>query len=222
MNWRLFHERLQLATSRGGPSAVLFGAARLLLRLDVYKILTIDLRVPAELSGTPPLPPDVRFLRILGPDDFLSCSLSIQAQLDDGSGWGVRPVLANGGRLYALIASDEVLSQVTIDTRTARVDTPTRLSISFAPRESFLSFLVTSAAARRQGWAGRVLRLVMADLRQEGFKACHCHVQATNVRSLRTFASRGWRRTGWLLTTTSARFLGSFGRALSILPSRGG
>lgn len=199
-------ERWDLLRSKGGPSAAAFWLIRQTLRLDLFRVLSVHLdRCPAAT-----LRQGCRFMVIRSEDDVGRCDAQVLASLDQKSGSGVAASILAGGRIYALVGETGVLCQLKIDTLISRTDTPCDLTVQLPERESFLSFLYTAPEARRARWASHLLALTGPALSNDGFSRCHCHVQATNVRSLRTFTSAGWQPSGWIAATPSRQFLGSW------------
>lgn len=196
-------ERWGLFRSKGGKQATAFWMLRQALRLDVFKLLSVDL---AQCTPAPPVQ-GVSLLQIRSHDDLNGCDPLLVTQLDRSCGSGVFGVVRRGGRVYALTGADGVLCQLNIDTHCSRIDTPCQLKVSLTQGACFLSFLYSSPSARRQGWARHLLAQVLIELARDGFRMCLCHVQATNLRSLNTFSKAGWRTTGWLVATASGHYL---------------
>jgi ribosomal protein S18 acetylase RimI-like enzyme len=212
-----FSAQLRLLAAPGGFQAAAWLVLRRLVGLDRYAWLTVPLAgvgafgsaahaARAQAVSWPAVAG--RWLVLKSPQEWHGLSTPVQQQLDDGSGWGVLPLLSAGARLYACVLGDEVQCQVTIDVRRGRVNTPCELVIVLDEGDCFLSFLVTAPAWRRHGLAAAVVDRAMRELGGEGYRHCHCHVQASNVRSLGTFDKAGWARTGWLVVSRSRQLLG--------------
>ncbi|MDB5791067.1 MAG: hypothetical protein JWQ80_1091 [Massilia sp.] len=200
------HERVVLLRERGGLRSLRFWLLRKALALDVYTLFALPLRD----AGTA-CPPGCTLLRLVSEDDLARCPDGLLDQIGPHTGVGVRKVLAQGGRIYALVEDGTVRSQTRIDVGAARTDTPCPLTCEVGPRNGFLSFLYTHPASRRGGWAKKLLIATASSMAQEGLQVCFSHVQATNLRSVNTFLSLGWQPAGWLLASRGGRYLGTAG-----------
>jgi ribosomal protein S18 acetylase RimI-like enzyme len=200
------HERVALVRERGGPRSLGFWLLRKALALDVYTLFALPLRD----AGTA-CPPGCTLLRLVSEDDLARCPDGLLDQIGPHTGAGVRKVLAQGGRIYALVEDGAVRSQTRIDVGAARTDTPCPLTCEVGPRNAFLSFLYTHPASRRGGWAKKLLVATASSMAQEELQVCFSHVQATNLRSVNTFLSLGWQHAGWLLASRGGRYLGTVG-----------
>jgi ribosomal protein S18 acetylase RimI-like enzyme len=200
------HERVALLRERGGLRSLGFWLTRKTLALDVYPLFALPLR-DADVA----CPPGCTLLRLVSDDDLARCPQALLDQIGPHTGVGVRKVVAQGGRIYALVEDGAVRSQTRIDVGTTHTDTPCRLTIEVGPRNAFLSFLYTHPASRRGGWAKKLLVATASSMAQEGLQVCYSHVQATNLRSVNTFLSLGWQRAGWLLASRGGRYLGTVG-----------
>lgn len=202
-------EPLRLLAGPGGVRALGWKLFRALTRVDRYEWLSRRLDLPAR--GAPAARPTAagELVSVLSPQDWQLLDAELRAQLDDGSGWGVEPLLQGGARIYAYVTGREVQCQVTIDTRMARLTAPCELAVLLESGECFLSFLVTAPRWQRQGLAAALVQDVMQRLGADGLRHCHCHVQATNVKSLRTFARAGWCSSGTLWARTGRRLIHS-------------
>ena len=199
-------ERWVLLRSKGGMSALAYWLLRTVLRVDVYKVMSLDLTMGfVEASAK-----DCRFVAIRSMSDLPGLDARLLSQLNEHCGWGVEGIVTGGGRVYAVVSDSGVLCQLNIDTLASRIDTPCDLTLDLSVGECFLGFLYTQAHARRGGWALYLLAQVRAALALEGFLRCHCHVQATNLRSLNTFRAGGWKLSGLLAATPTGRYIGSF------------
>ena len=200
------HERVVLLRQRGGPRSLGFWLLRKALALDVYTLFALPLRDAGTACS-----PGCTLLRLVSEDDLARCPDGLLDQIGPHTGAGVRKVLAQGGRIYALVEDGVVRSQTRIDVGAARTDTPCPLTLEVGPRNAFLSFLYTHPASRQGGWAKKLLVATASSMAQDELQVCFAHVQATNLRSVNTFLSLGWQRTGWLLATPSGRYLGTVG-----------
>lgn len=200
------HERVALLRERGGLRSLGFWLLRKALALDVYPLFALPLR-----DAGPACPPGCTLLRLVSEDDLARCPDHLLDQIGPHTGAGVRGVLAQGGRIYALVEDGAVRSQTRIDVGAAGTDTPCRLTCEVGPRNAFLSFLYTHPASRRGGWAKKLLVATASSMAHEGLQVCFSHVQATNLRSVNTFLSLGWRPAGWLLASRGGRYLGTVG-----------
>lgn len=207
LNTLLSAERRELLSERGGPSAMAFWLLRNGLWLDVYALYTLDLQ-RQHVSPAASLR-DCRLLRIACADDLLQCPLELQNQISPHTGLGLQAVIAQGGRVYALVHGNQVLSQARIDIGTSNANTPCRLCFDLGLGNAFLSFLYTHPQSRRGGWAKKLMTATCHSLAQEGLLSCFSHVQATNLRSVNTFKSMGWQGAGWLIASRRGRYLGS-------------
>lgn len=200
------HERVALLRERGGLRSLGFWLLRKALALDVYPLFALALR-----DTDAACPPGCTLLRLVSEDDLARCPDALLEQIGPHTGVGVRKVLAQGGRIYALVEDGAVRSQTRIDVGAARTNTPCLLTCEVGPHNAFLSFLYTHPASRRGGWAKKLLLATASSMAREGLQVCFSHVQATNLRSVNTFLSLGWRRAGWLLASRGGRYLGTFG-----------
>ncbi|MGZ8319508.1 MAG: GNAT family N-acetyltransferase [Telluria sp.] len=200
------HERMVLLRERGGLRSLVFWLLREALSLDVYTLFALPLR-----DADAACPPGCTLLRLVSEDDLARCPDGLLDQIEPHTGAGARDVLAQGGRIYALVEDGAVRSQTRIDVGAALTDTPCPLRCEVGPRNAFLSFLYTHPASRRGGWAKKLLVATAASLAQEELQVCFSHVQATNLRSVNTFLSLGWQHAGWLLASRGGRYLGTVG-----------
>jgi len=209
----LQNERVALLRERGGPRSLGFWLLRRVLALDAYTLFALPLRDAGAAC-----PPGCTLLRLVSEDDLARCPASLLEQIDPHTGAGVRKVIAQGGRIYALVEDGAVRSQTRIDVATSRTDTPCPLTFEVGPHNAFLSFLYTHPASRRGGWAKKLLVATASSMAQDGLQVCLSHVQATNLRSINTFLSLGWQHAGWLLASRGGRYLGTVGahRALRV------
>ena len=199
-----WQERLALLGSRGGASAAAYLLIRRVARVDLFKVLTLEFEAGGHARGDPTF----RLLELRDLQDIERCDADLLATLDSQCGHGVAAIVQRGGRVYAAVGANGVLCQLTIDTHFSPIDTPCNLVVELGPGDCFLSFLYTPPESRRGGWAKKLVAAVVASLASEGLRRCHCHVQATNVRSLRTFQATGWRTGGVLAATPGRQFLG--------------
>lgn len=204
------HERVALLRERGGMRSLGFWLMRKTLALDVYTLFALPLPLAPHHAGAA-CPPGCTLLRLVSDDDLARCPEDLLEQLGRHTGVGVRKVLAQGGRIYALVEDGAVRSQTRIDIGAARTATPCALTCKVGPRNAFLSFLHTHPASRRGGWAKKLIAATASSMAQEGLQLCFAHVQATNLRSVNTFMSMGARHAGWLLASRGGRYLGTPG-----------
>lgn len=202
----LKHERVALLRERGGPRSLGFWLLRKALALDVYTLFAL----PLHQAGTA-CPPGCTLLRLACADDLARCPSGLLEQIGPHTGVGLQKVLAQGGRIYALVEGGVVRSQTRIDVGAARTDTPCQLGFEVGACSGFLSFLYTHPESRRGGWAKKLLLATASSMAQEGMPVCFSHVQATNLRSVNTFLSLGWQQAGWLLASRGGRYLGTVG-----------
>lgn len=200
------HERVALLRERGGLRSLGFWLLRRALALDVYTLFALPLRDVGTAC-----PPGCTLVRLVSEDDLARCPDSVLDQIGPHTGAGVRKVLAQGGRIYALLENGAVRSQTRIDIGAARTDTPCPLTFEVGPHNAFLSFLYTHPASRRGGWAKKLLVATASSMAQEELQVCFSHVQATNLRSVNTFLSQGWQHAGWLLASRGGRYVGTVG-----------
>ncbi|MFC5552225.1 GNAT family N-acetyltransferase [Massilia aerilata] len=198
------HERVALLRERGGLRSLGFWLLRRALALDVYTLFALPLR-----DAGPAFLPGCTLLRLVSEDDLANCPGSLLKQIGPHTGIGVDKLIAQGGRIYALVEDGAVRSQTRIDVGVAHTDTPCPLTLEVGPHNAFLSFLYTHPSSRRGGWAKKLLLATASSMAQEGLHVCLSHVQATNLRSVNTFFSLGWRHAGWLLASRSGRYLGT-------------
>ncbi len=200
-------ERAALLRARGGARAGAFWLARRIFRLDVYRFYATAL-AGVEPDSCPPFPVGYRLLVLRSLSDMAACGQYLVAQIDKQSGCGVAEVIRANGRIYAIVCDRQVVSQLRIDPGVARVDTPLNMSLGCGENSAFLSFLYTDPAYRQGGWGAGLVSRVCAELAREGKRVCVCHVQATNIRSINTFARAGWIPIAWLFATVGGRLLG--------------
>lgn len=200
------HERVALLRERGGMRSLGFWLLRNTLALDVYTLFALPLRDAGKAC-----PPACTLLRLASEDDLARCPADLVEQIGPHTGAGVHKVIAQGGRIYALVENGVVRSQTRIDVGAATTDTPCQLACEVGPRNAFLSFLYTHPASRRGGWAKKLILATASSMAQEGLQLCFAHVQATNLRSVNTFLSMGSRSAGWLVASRGGRYLGTLG-----------
>jgi len=198
------HERVALIRERGGPRSLGFWLLRKTLALDVYTLFALPLYNVGSAC-----PPGCSLLRLVSEEDLAQCPESLLEQIGPHTGVGVRKVLAQGGRIYALVENGIVRSQTRIDVGAACTNTPCALTCKVGPRNAFLSFLFTHPSSRRGGWAKKLLIASTSSMAQDGLQVCFSHVQATNLRSVNTFLSLGWGHAGWMLASRGGRYLGT-------------
>lgn len=199
------YERVALLRERGGLRSLGFWLLRNTLALDVYTVFALPLRD----MGTACLP-GCTLLRLASEDDLARCPDCLLKQIEPHTGVSVHKVLAQGGKIYALVEDGVVRSQTRIDVGIAQTDSPCPLRFELGPCNAFLSFLYTHPASRRGGWAKKLLVATASSMAQDGLKLCLAHVQATNLRSVNIFLSLGWQRAGRLLASRKGRYLGTF------------
>lgn len=195
-----------LLRERGGPRSLAFWLLRKTLALDIFTLFALPLR---DMGAT--LPSGCTLLQLISRDDLARCPANLLDQIGPHTGAGVHKVLAQGGRIYALIEDGVVRSQTRIDLGAVRTDTPCPLICEVGSRNAFLSFLYTHQTSRRGGWAKKLLVATASSMAHEGLQICFSHVQATNLRSVNTFLSLGWQHAGWLLASRGGRYLGTVG-----------
>lgn len=200
-------DRIALLRAKGGRKAAAFWLMRHLFRLDVYRFYAIAL-AGVDHEARPPLPDGYAFLVLRNMAEVYACESHLVGQLDAQSGCGVAGVIRRNGHIYAIVRGHRVVAQLRIDRRRAEVDTPMNLLLDFGDESVFLSFLYTDPSWQRSGLATSLISRACADLALEGTRACICHVQATNVPSINTFARCGWTPIAVLFTTVGRRLLG--------------
>lgn len=207
-------DRLNLLRAKGGVQAAAYSFLRRMFLLDAYCVVAEN--VSALRTDDLVVCENAQFLCIERPDQFLALPIGLREQMDDASGCGVEEAARAGGRVYAMVNNDELLVQLQIEDRVARVDTPARLRFDLGERGAFLSFLYTAPKFRRGGWATRLIKSTCVDLKARGVEVCYAHIQATNVRSLNTFSRLGWTHVARLLATPGGRYLGAFRTARGV------
>lgn len=200
-------DRAALLRAKGGARAAAFWLMRRVLRLDVYRFHAVAL-TGLEHKSHSPLPDGYAFLVLRNPAEVDSCESQLVAQLNAQSGCGVAEVVRRNGQIYAIVRGGRVVSQLRIDFQRVEVDTPLKLSLDCGEKSAFLGFLYTDPSSRRGGWAANLISRACTHLAREGTRVCICHIQATNVRSLNTFARSGWAPIAVLFTTVGGRLLG--------------
>jgi hypothetical protein len=88
------------------------------------------------------------------------CDATILEEIGDQSGRGVFNIVADGGRVYAIVRGTEVVCQLNIEFQRSQVDTPLKMVLEFGERDAFLNFLYTNPASRRGHWAVRLISRV--------------------------------------------------------------
>lgn len=197
---RLFREK------RAMQAAALW-LLRRILHLDVWRFYEIDLAdfVTACESD---LPEGYIFRRFENTEDVAECSSDILQQIVIHSGKGVPRIVAEGGRVYAVLNGTEVVSQLNITFMPCMVDTPFDMEVALGQNGAFLSFLYTNPSFRRQRWASRLITQVCSVLSREGQPHCLCHIQPTNIASSNTFHALRWKRVATLFASAGGRMLG--------------
>ncbi len=205
-------ERLSLLRAKGGKKAAAYWLLRAILRIDTYRIYAFDL-ADFTHEGESVLPEDYRFLRLENLEGVAGCDPAILEEIEDHSGRSVSNIVADGGRVYAIVHGTEVVSQTNVEFRRSRVDMPLRMILEFGEKDAFHSFGYTKPAYRRRRWRFRLSLQIRALLRQEGWTHSVCHVQATNVKEGNLLHMLGWKPVAFLYTTTGGRLLGVVHRA---------
>jgi hypothetical protein len=206
--------RFALLRTKGGSSAAGYWILRKGARLDVYNFYARHLANTAQAT---PLPEGHRSIILQSDEDLSTCDPKLLRDLDSHCGMGVSTVVTRGGCIYAIVCGNELISQLKIERRVSHVDMPLPMIFQFGERDAFLSFLYTAPDKRHSGWSKTLVALVCADLACKGHAHCICHVQSTNVLSIRTFLAMGWTRIGVLVTTTGGRLVRLFRTPASAL-----
>ncbi len=134
-------ERLSLLRARGGKIAAAYWVLRAILRIDTYRFYAIDLADYA-LDGEANLPEGYRFLRFENAEGIAGCDPTILEKIGNKSGRGVSSIVADGGRVYAIVCDTEVICQLNINFQRGRADRPLRMTLEFGEKDAFLSFRV--------------------------------------------------------------------------------
>lgn len=180
--------RLALLGAPGGLRAGVRWLVRAALGVDAYRICA---RALAGERVAQPLPGHT--LLVIAKPNVDTVEPTTLRLLDTHNGVPCRDLVARGGRVYALCEGVRVASQARIEFGAIRTDTPLPIVIDVGPRNAFLSYLYTPPESRRRGAARALIAAICDDLaRERRFDHCVCHVQATNVRSLNTFAVAGF------------------------------
>jgi len=201
-----FAERVALFRAKGGKRTTAFWLLRRLVQLDVYRFYAMDL-ARTDLESDQPLPEGHAILVLRSFADVETCDPLVVAEIDKQSGCGVAEAVRRDGRIYAIVRGTRVVSQLRIEFRKSRIDTPLDMVLEFGDKDAFLSFLYTDPSSRHEGWAAKLISIVCMRLASEGWRHCICHVQATNLRSVNTFSRSGWVPFAWLFATAKGRLL---------------
>ena len=198
---------LDVLQEKRGKLAAAYWLLREILCIDAYYFYAID---PALFTRDRELdlPEGYTLFELKDAEQLPGCSPDILQQIEQESGKRVSQIVAEGGRVYAVVHGREVVSQVKINFLPFEVDTPLRMVLDLGQKAAFLSFLYTAPSYRRKRWATRIIAQVCAVLTREETPCCLCHVQATNVASHNTFRSCGWKPVVYLFATTGGRLLG--------------
>lgn len=200
-------ERLSLLRAKGGKKAAAYWLLRAILRIDTYRFYGIDLADFTRDSESD-LPEGYEFLRLENPEGVAGCDPTILEDIEDQSGRSVSKIVANRGRVYAIVHGTELVSQVNVEFRRSWVNTPLRMVLEFGEKDAFLSFGYTKPAWRGRHWIFRLRSHVCALLSLEGWQHCVCLVQATNVKEILSLHRSRWKVVAFLFATTGAKLLG--------------
>jgi hypothetical protein len=200
-------ERLSLLRAKGGKKAAAYWLLRKILRIDTDLIYAIDL-ADFTRDGESDLPEGYQFLRFENREGVAGCDPTILEEIGDQSGRSVFNIVADGGRVYAIVHGTEVVCQVNVEFQRSWVDTPLRMMLEFGEKDAILSFGYTKPSWRRRHWIFRLRSHVCALLSQEGWLHCVCGVHATNVKEALSLHRSGWKPVAFLYTTTGGRLLG--------------
>ena len=199
-----FSQRWQVARAEGGLAASAYWLMSRVLRICTHKFYAIELDARCAAVSVS-LPDGYAFICIAGSSAMAACDERLMATLDRQNGTAVADVIARGGRMYAIVRGTDVITQQRVDFASAKVDSPHPMELRFGERDAFFSYLYTQPAERGRGWATRVITLATQHLASEGWRACVCHIRASNVLSLATFASCGWRPVALLYSIKRSR-----------------
>lgn len=197
-------ERLQLARANGGGVATAYWLANRLLRVETYKFLAIELPV-ASIKFDMPLPGECSYLCLGSKEAFAQCDPQVIDMLDRNNGVMVADTIARGGRVYAIVRGQQVLSQQRVEFGQTYTRSPYPMNLYVGEREAYFSYLYTAPTERGRGWARRLSAYAMNDLAEQGISRCMSHIRATNVASLATRLACGWRVVGLLYTFKPAQ-----------------
>lgn len=216
-------ERLALLRRRGGLKAAAFWLAKKLLRVDLHFIYVVYLSDRPVSSLAPAT--DFRAVLLHTLADVAALSPSLVDEIEEQSGSGVARLVESGSSIYALLDGSTVVSQLNVCWNgRLKVDTPARLDIALGPTDGFLGYLYTHPGYRGVGAASKLIALACADAAHRGQRRLFTHIRATNAPSLNTFEKGGWRRDGWMVTSTAGRLLKvhvSAGAGVEFQPERG-
>lgn len=197
-------DRLRLVRAEGGLAASAYWLMSRVLRIHTHKFYAIELDARCA-AATVSLPDGYAFICIAGSSAMAACDERVMAALDRQNGTAVADVIARGGRMYAIVRGTDVITQQRVDFASVKVDSPHPMELRFGERDAFFSYLHTQPAERGRGWATRVVTLATQHLASEGWRACVCHIRASNVVSLATLAGCGWQPVALLYSLKRSR-----------------
>nr|WP_281722155.1 GNAT family N-acetyltransferase [Nitrosomonas nitrosa] len=201
-------DRINLALSHGGLSATAFWLLKILCRIKVHFLYAIDLANRSATSKTSTHHPDFDFISLHTQHDIDSAPSALIAQLNEQSGLSVNRLIEQGSTVYALVDDSNIVSQLNIGWQPIiTVDSPTHLTFTLSPKDAFLGYLFTYPKYRGCGAATKLVEKVCEDAAFRKYSRIVTHIRSTNAPSLNTFKKIGWKRIGWILTSTNGRLL---------------
>lgn len=204
----ILRERINLALSRGGLSATAFWILKMLCRVEVHFLYAINLSNRPTPSVTHVNGPDFDFISLHTQRDIDSTSPALITRLNEQCGWSVSRLLKHGNAVYALVDDANLVSQLNVCWKPlVTVDSPTPLAFTLSPKDAFLGYLFTYPRYRGCGAATRLIEKVCEYAAQQKYSRIITHIRSTNAPSLNAFKKIGWKRIGWILTSTNGHFL---------------
>jgi GNAT superfamily N-acetyltransferase len=201
-------ERLGLLRRRGGLKAGMFWVAKKLFGVDAHFIYAIALSNMTSRTVAPKHGNAFRTAFLHSATDVGTLKPDLIDRIEDQCGSGVARLVDSGSSVYALLDGEEIVSQLNICWNPlVRVDSPAHLEIFLKPTDGFLGYLFTHPGYRGIGAASKLVAMACTDAAGRGRRRLVTHIRATNSPSLNTFEKGGWRRIGWMLTSTSGRLL---------------
>lgn len=185
-------ERLQLARGRGGRAATAYWLAKRLLQVETYKFSATTLPAAVTPADTT-LPTGYEFICIGSEADLARYAPALIDALSSNNGVSVEDTVAKGGRIYAIVCGERVITQQRVEFGRSYTGSPYPMDIYVPPGEAFFSYLYTQPSERGNGWARRLTAHITSHLAENGIVRCISHTRATNVGSLATRKRCGWK-----------------------------
>ncbi|SEK30781.1 GNAT family N-acetyltransferase [Nitrosovibrio tenuis] len=199
----MLKEKLEFLRGPGGFRAAIYFALKLLVRVEAFRIVWILAQPSAFLK----LPSGWRYLSFYTEEKLSNFRSDIIEQVAGQCGSKPEQLLKRGGSLHLLLIGDSLAAQLTIERGpVCRIDSPP-LHLGMGETDTFLKYLYTWPAFRRQGAAKRLIAAAVGDLSTHNVQRIIAHVRATNVPSVAAFEHAGWNNRAMVVCTLGGRLL---------------